>query len=221
MTKHINPKFKIRKSELESAINLSLSRNGDSEFVVPPTELRNVESISLMGKRDIEQLVRNIPLRGTDLFPYKNSCIDVYKISPEAIKIGQSFVLEEKILDLCRLPSHFSDFSLTGIANVPPALLYGRNEDDEYCCSIYIPPLLEIHDNRQVLIDGMHRSYLAKSAGSTMMYVVVRGADAELPFDPQGWSAVSQMSERPEIKDRYVNLDISKFRDLSVVGIDG
>jgi len=62
---------------------------------------------------------------------------------------------------------------------------------------------------------------LTKSADTTMNYVIVRNVQAPLPFQPMQWDFAQQVSHRPDITDRYVDLKMDLFRDLSTVGIDG
>lgn len=219
--KHLNKKFKINRTDLENLIGTKITKDPCFDYIVPPKEIVKLEHIKLLEYKVIRAIVHNVPIRNTDDCLYSNSTIGLYRLSPEVLKIGQSFVLKNKILDLCEFSENFKEFAMPGISKLPPVLLCGKNEIGEDSCGIYFPPLVEKHKDDMVLIDGIHRSYLIKSAGTTMTYIVVSSPSKKLPFDPQNWSHAKLSDTRPAIVDRYVNLDMALFRDLGRVGLDG
>lgn len=71
-----------------------------------------------------------------------------------------------------------------------------------------IPPVIEASvepDGRTVLLinDGIHRIYAARSIGSTIAAVVVRGVPADYPYYayalPDGWAGVQPMDALPDV----------------------
>jgi len=83
------------------------------------------------------------------------------------------------------------------------------------------PPIIEIHGDGVALIDGIHRSYLCGSAGTTVNAVHINRVEAPLPFEPVGWNEASLVDNKPSIDKRYFGLRKEYFRDLGIVGIDG
>lgn len=218
MVVHINPKFKYQREELEEKISVKFDPVAD--YIVPARDLVDIKDLKHIDRTNLLNIVKNITLRDSDHKPYKNAEIMVYRMSPSGMMIGQSFVLENKILDLCRFSEFTSNFSIFGFSKFPPLLMYGKDKEGDHACSIYLPPIAEINSHH-VLLDGMHRSYLCKSSDTSLNYLVVKGVDSPLPFKPMTWKSVDLVSERPLINDRYVDLDMTYFRDLGSVGIDG
>ena len=91
----------------------------------------------------------------------------------------------------------------------------------EKVIAFYIPPIIESHYGLDVIIDGIHRSRICSSAGTTINIVRIRDGNIELPFKPITWSECEIVKEKPPIDERYHNLRKELFRDLSYVGIDG
>ncbi len=218
MVVHINPKFKYPREELEE--KLSIKFDVQADYVVPARDLVKIEDLKHIDRTKLLSIVKNITLRDSDHKPYKNSEILVYRMSPSGMMIGQSFVLEDKILDLCRFSEFTNNFSIFGFSKFPPLLMSGKDYEGNNSCAIYLPPIAEVNSHH-VLLDGMHRSYLCKSSDTSLNYLVIKDVDSPLPFKPMTWDHVNLVSERPPISERYVDLDMQYFRDLGSVGIDG
>lgn len=137
--------------------------------------------------------------------------------------IGQRFILKSKLLSIMSSLGHgvFSNFVAKGISKMPPAKVYGLDYEGNKVLAFYIPPILEIHGDTVAILDGIHRSYLCGSAGTTINAVHINGVSAGLPFDPISWRESHLEDEKPPIDQRYKNLRKDLFRDLVVVGIDG
>jgi len=220
MVLHINPKFKFCKEEFEDNLELKLGSELSYDYIVPARDIINIKNISLIHQDNLYKILREVKIKGTDHKPYKNSCFDIYRIAPRGIKIGQTFILKEKIYELHQFSNFAEKFSIGGFSKMPPLLIYGENDYQERCCAIYVPPIVEEHSD-PVLLDGIHRSCETKVADTTQMYLYIKRVDTPLPFKPNGWDMMKYVDERPPINERYIDLDISLFRDLSVVGIDG
>lgn len=222
MAESFNPGFEIPLEQIEE--NIQQKINGDFmgyDLVVSPRDLSKVDSLSVMGPEVFKGLIKNIPLRGTDHKLYANSDIETYRREPKGFRIGQTFALEEKILGIMQNLEGKLFRGVIGISKMPAAQIYGRNSQDRKVIALYVPPIVEIHGNSAVLIDGIHRSYICGSAGTTINAIHIDKVDADLPFDPISWKRCNLVSEKPPKNERYVNLDVSLFRDLTALGIDG
>ncbi|MBM3234123.1 hypothetical protein FJZ19_03440 [Candidatus Pacearchaeota archaeon] len=220
----LNPEFDIPLEQVEGIIKTKV--NGDCagyDRVIPPRALVQVKNIWFLKREVFEALIKHIPLRGfPDVFPYRDAEIDVFDIQPRGFDIGQTFVLERKILDIMQNLEGklFSRFCTRGISSMPPVQLYGLDADGKKAMAFYIPPIIEIHQV-PVLIDGVHRSYLCNAAGTTIHAVHVRNVSEQLPFDSVFWEDCSLVKEKPPREQRYRNLKMDYFRALNAVGIDG
>jgi hypothetical protein len=112
-------------------------------------------------------------------------------------------------------------FFCKGISQLPPLKLYGFNKNREKVIALFIPPIVEHHNEKGVLIDGMHRSYICNCSGSSINGLHIYQIDAPLPFTPLDWKNINLVDTKPPKEKRYDNLKIQFFRDLSAVGIDG
>jgi hypothetical protein len=220
----LNPGFDIPLEQVEDTIKIRV--NGDCagyDRVIPPRALVEVRNIWFLKRTVFKALVRHIPLRGnSQAFPYRDAEIDIFDIEPRGFDIGQTFVLERKILDIMQNLEGklFSNFCTTGISSMPPVQLYGLDSEGRKAIAFYIPPIVEIH-KVPVLIDGIHRSYLCKAAGTTVHAVHISNVSEQLPFDSVFWEDCVLVKEKPEREKRYRNLKMDYFRALNAVGIDG
>jgi len=155
--------------------------------------------------------------------PYEKSRIQVFGREPKGMDIGQTFVLTSKLISIMEglEKGVFQEFVVKGISKMPPVQMYGLDAEGRKALAFYIPPIIEIHGQQAVLIDGIHRSRLCGGAGTTVNAVHISYVDAPLPFDPITWDDVRIMDEKPPVAERYKNLRKEYFRDLSAIGVDG
>lgn len=224
MTEHLNPEFSIPLSTIEEKLGMHV--NGElkaHDLVIPLRSLTKVSHAQLFNTAVFEGLLRNIPLRGTSEKPYAHSEIRVFRREPIGMDVGQTFVLKEKLLALIEAlqRNFFAEIFTGGLSRMNPMIFYGEDSQCRKALSFYIPPLIEIHKNRAVLLDGMHRNYIIKSAGTEVNAVHISNVSVALPFEPIAWSQVSMVEKRPEISKRYHALQTQYFRDLTAIGIDG
>ncbi|MGC9309207.1 MAG: hypothetical protein ACP5D2_00745 [Candidatus Nanoarchaeia archaeon] len=218
-----NPPFEIPLGALEDSINHHLNGNAPAyNLVLPPRFLTKVDDITLMRESELSALVRHIPLKNQDIYPYEHAEIETYRTEPHCFKIGQTFILQRKILDIMqnlerKLLTHFST---SGISKLPPLKFYGQDQEGRKALALYIPPFVE-HFDSPALIDGIHRSYICSSAGTTINAVHIYHPSMPLPFHPIRWQDTSLMQEKPPKNERYQDLRTELFRDLGKVGIDG
>lgn len=221
----LNQSFAIPLQKIEEEIGTHFNNSlvGYST-VVSPRALEFVDTMILMRTEILEKLVRKIPLRSEEKeFPYKDSEISVFSREPKGFEVGQTFISSQKILSIMdNLEGRiFSGFELKGISKMPPVQIYGLDKQGKKVIAFYIPPIIEIHGNQAVLIDGVHRSYICKSAGTTINAIHVNNVSAPLPFKAIKWQNTSVVTEKPPIEQRYLDLKKEYFRDLGAVGIDG
>lgn len=222
----LNLAFNIPVAEIEEKIKYSI--NGDSQrydHVVSLRDIVSVKNISFFKENAFYALIRNIPLRtaGETIYPYAEASIEVFGREPKGTRIGQRFVHEGKLLSIMSSLGRgvFSDFLTKGISKMPPAVVYGLDAHNRPVVAFYVPPIIEIQNSEAVLVDGIHRSYVCDSAGTTINAVHISGPISPLPFDPIFWRNAQLVKDKPPIEERYVNLRRELFRDLGAVGIDG
>ncbi len=224
MTEHLNKQFRLPRENIEERIHHHLDREKEQyREVVPLRTLKNIEQLTFMTRELLTALLQHIPLRrnGELIFPYQRTIPQVYHLDPQSMQIGQTFLLESKLLDLMsNMRSVFGTYLIKGISHMLPAQVYGVDHTDQKVMAFYIPPFVENGENL-VLVDGMHRSYLCLAAGTTITAVHLTNVQSPLPFEPINWQEVKIVQERPPIEERYKNLQKEYYRDLSYVGIDG
>ena len=223
----LNKQFEIPIEKIEDEIKTKI--NGDLSgynTVVSPRALEQIDDILLFKTEIFERLLRRIPLRtdsNNKIFPYEYAEIRTFGREPKGCEIGQTFVTQQKVLAIMRdLEGRvFSGFQSNGLSQMNPVMIYGKDKECRKLIAFYIPPIIEIYEQKAVLIDGMNRSYICKSAGATLNAVHISNVSTPLPFEPIYWKDVSLVIEKPPIEQRYKNLRKEFFRDLSSIGIDG
>jgi len=221
-----NPKFDIPLGVLEEKIHYHINKLMDGngyDRIIPLRDLDTVDFMANFKKDLLHSLIGNIVLKDSDIKPYENSKIEVYGLEPRGFNVGQTFVLESKLIGiLFDLQKKFNEFITKGISKLPPQIVYGNDYAGEKAMAFYMPPLIEIHPSDGLsLIDGAHRSFVCKGAGTTIYAVHIENVNSPLPFKNIGWDDVRVCSEKPPLEERYNELKPGLFRDLGSVGIDG
>ncbi len=193
-----------------------------------------IKRLEMMPDKFLEKMLRNVPLLGEDEMPYKDARISNCRFHPGNLKIGQTFLQENKIINLLNVPKVFSGYASIqglGLSKLPPLFIYFEkliNNEKMPLVAFYVPPIIEAYNNSFVILDGIHRSYISKGAGTSMSYIVVERKweekteiDETLPFIPHCWQEINVVKEKPPIEERYFGLKRQNFRLLNHVGIDG
>tara|TARA_Y100000310_G_scaffold331661_1_gene405654 strand:- start:36 stop:725 length:690 start_codon:yes stop_codon:yes gene_type:complete len=223
----LNEGFRIDVGELEDRLSEKLNGGCDGGYnhIVPLRDVFKVEDIRSFKTEVIDKLIRLIPLRseGEVVYPYEHSEINIFVRGSKGIDVGQTFVLKSKVLGIMEGLGRgiFSDFETNGISHMSPARVYGKDSQGESVLAFYLPPFIEIHNDRAVLIDGMHRNYICMSAGTPINAIHLSYVSSKLPFKPISWGEVDLVDDKPPVSQRYNSLDKSLFRDLGVIGVDG
>jgi hypothetical protein len=223
MEANLNRRFNIEREQLEERIHFSLNSNhADAKWIVSLRDVTVVEEMAFVRMELLEALLQAITLRGSSERPYNKATFSMYGIEPKGIAIGQTFVLKGKILDIMSsLSGVFSSYLTKGLSKMPPAQLFGKDKEGREVMAFYIPPIIEYHRGLPILLDGIHRSYICSSAGTTINGIHIQACTVPLPFDPISWKETKLVEEKPAIDLRYRNLNTAYFRDLTHVGIDG
>lgn len=221
----LNARIDLPVELLEDRVSYRINESFPShKVVISPRELDKVTKTCIMHDKLLNSLIRNVPLRGNPgCKPYERIKLDVSLAEPRTFEIGQTFVLKRKIIELMtQMPQKiFDGFCLSGVSSAPPLEMYGIDRQQREAIAFYIPPLIEYHSSRPTLLDGIHRSYLCKGAGTAINAVHLYNVQENLPFDPLSWQSCDLSEEKPSKERRYRNLQTERFRDLTYVGIDG
>ena len=123
----LNLKFDIPLSAIEEIIDAHI--NGDFsgyDRVVSPRDLAEVRGMCFFKKEAFYRLIRNIGLKNNPAArPYKDARIKVIGADPHGLSVGQTFVMQEKIMSLLKLRKEvFGEFVVKGISKMPPAQMY-------------------------------------------------------------------------------------------------
>jgi hypothetical protein len=220
----LNLPFDYPTEEVESKIGFKFNEDlYGYDRIIPLRSMKFVKRMAYFERDTFEALIRNIPLRGDpSVYPYKKARIEVFGREPKGCDVGQTFILESKLISLiCDVEQTFSRFFVKGLSKMPPVTVYGADANGEKAMAFYIPPIIEIHQNQAVILDGIHRNCVCKGAGTTINSVHISEVDVPLPFDIIRWKDTQVMKEKPSIEQRYVNLRKEYFRHLGAIGIDG
>lgn len=221
----LNARIDLPIEELEDRISYRINASfPEHGVVVSPREIESVTKTCIMHHDLLNALIRNIPLRGApSIKPYSEADVDIALAEPRTFKIGQTFVLKTKVLELMiEMPQRiFDGFCLSGVSAAPPLEMYGIDNQQRPALAFYVPPLLEYHNARPALLDGIHRSYICKGAGTAINAIHLFNIQQPLPYDSISWHDCELSEEKPPKEERYRNLRTNFFRDLTYVGIDG
>ncbi len=194
--------------------------------IIPLRDLKVINSLIPISSEMVLYFLRQVrTLEGQ--MPFRNIGIQMIRIDPRHLKIGQKFVYREnyqKILE--SVPEVFRGFMISagGLGDLGAYFAFGLNGDDRYSMACYLPPIVEKQGNDLVIMDGIHRNYIAKQAGLALNVILVEGVSLTFPCGMKDWSEVSiiPLADKPKnLNDRYFDLHKGLFRDLKYLGIDG
>ena len=192
--------------------------------IVALRDIVSVESSQDMPVPYLQKLIANIGLAGDPKEkPYKDCDLQLLRLDPNSALVAQTFVERKKYNSILENVSElFGKFATTrGIAKLTARIVLGRDEPGDLCIAHYLPPLVEAHTGRVLLLDGTHRSFLVKSIGTTVEAIMIRGVTAPFPCEPQEWADVSKVDVKPPKHERFIGLKPDYFRDVKYIGIDG
>jgi len=158
--------------------------------------------------------------------PFKTSKIDLIKIYPSQLKIGQKFVYRENYQKLLEeMPKIFDEFLVcSGICDLGAFMIFGLDANKNNCLAYYLPPIIEKHEKELIIMDGIHRSFINKQMGHTLNAILINNVNVPFPCSFRSWDEIQiiPLKNKPEdIQKRYFDLNSDLFRDLKYLGIDG
>ena len=148
-------------------------------------------------------------------------------VNPQLLKMGQRFVYREKYQAILEhMPNLLKEFALgsNGCGNLGAYCLFGLNGNDAYSMACYLPTIVECHGDNMVIMDGIHRNYIARQTGQTPNAILIKDISVSFPCAVKHWSDVSviPVEQKPAtLEDRYFDMCKGSFRDLKYLGIDG
>lgn len=194
--------------------------------IIPLRDIRVIQSLVPIDADMVLHLLQHVrTLDGRT--PFSDIKVQMVRVDPRHLKIGQKFVYRENYQKLLEsVPDIFRKFMVTagGLGDLGAYFVFGLNGDDRYSMACYLPPVVEKQGSEIVIMDGIHRNYIAKQAGLAVNAILVQGAGLPFPCGIRDWSEVTviPLADKPkELAERYFDLHRGLFRDLKYLGIDG
>lgn len=81
---------------------------------------------------------------------------------------------------------------------------------------LFIPPIVELHSDKYIVIDGTHRCYLAANEKQeTIDVILITECKHNLPAKPgSSWREIRVSTKKQEIKKNYTNYNQKHFRHI-------
>lgn len=174
----------------------------------------------MANSNEMLELVRNTKTLKGGLQPYLNSEISIRSMHPNEISPTANYVLSDSIARLVR--GH--DYALKNGFNI-----FDLSEIHSFMNGYVIaPPVVEYSpdDKSDLLVDGIHRVFLAKLMDTKINVIYIRDVDLSCPFVsyPLTWENVDVVQNRPDVARRIREGVIDRtfhYRDLSFLGSTG
>lgn len=205
---------------------LKLPKTEEIEKILPLKSIEQVQSIIPINSDMLLYLISRIKtLDGQS--PFKSSRIRQVVVNPSQLKIGQKYVYRENYQNLLESVSNiFRNFlgEWGGLGNLGAYFVFGLDENNHYSMACYLPPIIEVHESKPFIMDGIHRNYIGRQTGLTINALIVKNVDIPFPCSPRKWEEIKviPLDDKPKnLEDRYFDLKKELFRDLKYLGIDG
>ena len=245
VTKHKSPCWQISSGEYFHRIGLEPDEF-ERELHLPDVDcvekilpLRNIKRVTSIVPMNYKMLVRLLRLLQTadGGCPFTNAEFNIINIDPRQLKVGQRYIYRENYQDLLEeVVDIFADFPGIdgGLGDLGPSFLFGWSEEpiskeEIYSLACYLPPIIEYHVGESLrvdymIMDGIHRNFIAKQSGKNQNVILVSGVSLPFPCSAHNWSEIKviPLIEKPkDPHDRYFDLREGLFRNLKYLGIDG
>ncbi|HLD51483.1 hypothetical protein A3K34_04610 [candidate division WWE3 bacterium RIFOXYC1_FULL_40_10] len=135
--------------------------------------------------------------------PYEYADFEILSLDPAKLVPLAKYVLRGNLailesLEKELLPEGFDIFNLRGMVQI--------DENNLIC-----PPIIEVwhqdphkYDGRKVIVDGLHRCYIAHKRGIAITCVLISGKiSSDLPVLPLTWNDVLEQDSVPKDKRNY------------------
>lgn len=193
--------------------------------VVPLRSMKRILALMPIPDSLLRQILSQVKTSDSELC-YLNSLLQGAQLDPQLLKIGQRFVYRDKYQAIIEnISSIFGDYQIAitkGINNLGAYFIMGGTCNHKIGLAVYLPIIVEKHQNNLVVLDGIHRAYLAHQIGSTIRAIVIDRA-SPMPFEIKDWNEIQviALKDRPDqTTDRYFGLQQKNFRNLKYLGID-
>ncbi|OGF62804.1 hypothetical protein A2662_02750 [Candidatus Giovannonibacteria bacterium RIFCSPHIGHO2_01_FULL_45_33] len=228
------PEWEIGKEEFLKRLGLSggdlvrrmnLPDLDTAEHIIPLRYMKNVGELSPISW-DLAKYLMSKMRTMNGHYPFSEAQISLRKFDPNGLKVGQKFAYEENLSGVLKeLPSFFRNYMIpSGISELGAWFVFGRDLEDVPAFSCYLPPIVERHGKNFVIMDGIHRNYIAKQVGVSLNAILAENISVPFPCGMKNWEELSVISlkDKPaDINERYFTLTKELFRDLKYLGIDG
>ena len=185
----------------------------------------------LIDRKAFIQKLRLVPLRNSNIRPYRNAFITLGRFDPAFFSPCQRYVLSGQLQALEYLrwdylrPHRLGKdiFSIDGYIEANDFGDFGTAQD---VLPIIIEEVLVNGKIQQIICDGQHRSFLALQTHRLVMAAYIRGASPAYYAYPlrNGWDDVEIIDEIPQkyIKKFHRTMDYKEnFRDFTRVFNNG
>ena len=187
------PEFldRLGRSEESFVSDLCLPDVHSVQHIVPLRHLKYVHAMIPMRNEILRWLVSRIKtMDGQE--PFKRASIEIHRVAPGQLLVGQRFVYRENYQALLEtLSDLLRQFAVgNGFSDLGAHFIFGIDKDDIPSLACYMPPLIEQHSEGLVVMDGIHRGYVAKQLGATENAIFIKGVSVPFPCELHEWSDV-------------------------------
>lgn len=193
--------------------------------IVSLKSMQKIITLVVMPKDYLCKLLSCITLSGSPkIRVYTDSRVNLMKFDPAQLLLGQKYIYRNKYIAIFEnFNSLFKNFFVTnGISKLVPHIALGEDKDGEFSMAHYITPIVERHNNKLILMDGIHRNFIVKRVGTTIESIFLDDVRVPFPCSAKPWEETELIDCKPEKQeDRFFDLRPELFRNLEAVGIDG
>ena len=146
-------------------------------------EIKDVEPT-----RALVSALRQVPIKGdTSVRPYLNATIAVETVQIQKLIPLAKYVLQDQ-LDLVRSLQEGLKRARLDILDLKGRVIYAEGQEER----VISPPIVEVWEEEgDLLVDGLHRTWLAREEGrEEMTAVVIRNVKVPLVPLPTTWESV-------------------------------
>ncbi len=171
-----------------------------------------------MDFSELEQKLRTVPLyKDLKNLPYEKAKISLIKAVPDELLPLQKYLMEDRLTGLSNLRHELLESTGVDINSMSKGYIMSDGESSYGL----IPPVVEVSYYERgfprVILDGIHRVWLALAAGENINVLLVEDVDFPLPAFPNRWEDIVIYSTPPDdsIKRTYRCYDrrfYSRFR---------
>ena len=171
-----------------------------------------IKKIEKFSQDDLIRRIKNVTmLKAPEIKPYKEAVVTLEKLNTSELYCPQKYILEQNLMDIAKLDWSLrkKDVDIFNLNGYVRFWLDGKEEPHDFLPIIVEESIEENGKVVNIICDGMHRAYYARTCWKMPQVLFIRGIPKEYPYynypiyKGDDWDKLDRFSKLP-IPEGYI-----------------